>query len=115
MKLEIVFSREKMVENNIRENILFKNVKSCSEYRGLKYTIDDMTVVLYDQGSENDLSSLLIIAGQLLDVEWIDNLILSCKFFEEDDDEEYFEDWKQGFADTRKRSAERKRRKMVNG
>ncbi|MFI3177836.1 MAG: hypothetical protein R3Y67_10185 [Eubacteriales bacterium] len=81
--------------------------------KGLRYTIDDMTVVLYDQGSENDLASLMIIAGQLLDVEWIDNLILSCKFFKEDD-EEYFENWKKEFADTRKRSAARKERLQMD-
>ncbi|MFI3177771.1 MAG: hypothetical protein R3Y67_09840 [Eubacteriales bacterium] len=114
MKLEIVFSREKMVENNIMESVLFKNVKTCSEYRGLKYTIDDMTVVLYGQGSRNDLSSMFIIAGQLLDVEWIDNLIISSKFFKEDDGE-YFEDWKKDFADTRARSELRKRKKLANG
>ncbi|MFI3177839.1 MAG: hypothetical protein R3Y67_10200 [Eubacteriales bacterium] len=82
--------------------------------KGLRYTIDDMTVVLYSQGSKHDLSAMFSISGQLLDVEWIDNLILSCKFFEED--EAYFEDWKQGYAEMRERKQEREaRKKLANG
>lgn len=82
MKVEMIFNKDKIVNDGYTLENIYENLKEAFTKRGLRCSSDNEILIFEGVGSVNDFANMISLLVKLLQIDWFIQYATSCILYE---------------------------------